>query len=287
MSTTLRLTVAGKTFELSADRPWPLSSSYGRFMSTETPLWRMEVYETHDSMGDGRTVGEFRGVGAIHQFGPTRYGVQFGDTRNAAFVGFDLGTGQVIYRADARHPAPRLLDFVLNQVARTFFIDRNKDALLVHAAGVLDGDVALAFVGHSGAGKSTLARLFKESGATAILNDDTIVLRRAEQGLQLSGTPWTRWGERMCAPLSAPLGALVFIEHGPQNLLAPVSASHAVGTLMQEARGNWCPTDRMATLDVIDDLLKQVPTRRLAFVPQSSAVDFLRVQLVRPMRAAA
>jgi hypothetical protein len=149
----------------------------------------------------------------------------------------------------------------------------------VHGCGLSVGRDGVLFVGQSGAGKTTTARLWEREPDTRVLSDDRIILREQEGELRMYGTPWH--GEaRLAAAEWAPLRALWFLRHGPENRAAPLTAADAVARLMTCSFFPFYHPDALAfTLEFFDRLTRRVPCRELTFVPDGSAVTFVRERL--------
>jgi len=92
--------------------------------------------------------------------------------------------------------------------------DRN--AVLLHSAGVIFNGQGLLFVGHSSAGKSTIVTMLKNAACSGafdgtpldveILCDDRNILRRWPAGEQMHGT----WSHGDVSDVSAGFWAVVF-----------------------------------------------------------------------------
>ncbi len=96
----------------------------------------------------------------------------------------------------------------------------DRDAVIVHAAGVVMNGNGYLFVGHSEAGKTTTSRMFMDKGAT-LLCDDRIIVRKHKNGFRIHGT-WSHGDIRMVSSASAPLRAVFFLEKSPVNVLLPM-----------------------------------------------------------------
>ncbi len=81
------------------------------------------------------------------------------------------------------------------------------------------------FLGPDGAGKTTAATL---PPAGPILSDDQVVLRLEHDQFTAHGTPWGRW---VCPGLSAPVGALFFLEQAERFELVPLAPGGTLSAL--------------------------------------------------------
>lgn len=87
------------------------------------------------------------------------------------------------------------------------------------------------------------------------------------------GTPWH--GEAMYAsPNSAPLARILILEHGPGNVLTPLSPSQAVAELFARS---FVPFHRHEYVDsalaFLEEVVEAVPVYHFAFEPDQRAVD--------------
>jgi hypothetical protein len=88
--------------------------------------------------------------------------------------------------------------------------------MLVHACGVRHAEVAVVFPGPSGVGKTTVAR--KAPDADDVLSDELCVVRRADDGWRVHGTPF--WGDFARGGISMrswPLRAIAFLAQAPRD----------------------------------------------------------------------
>ncbi len=97
----------------------------------------------------------------------------------------------------------------------------DRDAVFLHAAGVVLGGEGYLFVGHSSAGKSTMCGMLQAAGGT-VLCDDRIVVRRHDDGYRIHGT-WSHGDVPDVSSASAPLKGIYFLEQAAENELIPMA----------------------------------------------------------------
>ncbi|HSS37661.1 MAG TPA: hypothetical protein VLT58_02725 [Polyangia bacterium] len=196
----------------------------------------------------------------------------------AAAFSEDFRQGVVTMRRDAF--AARLpvypLHYPLDELLMVHLLSRGL-GVEVHAAGVVlpDGRGWL-FVGVSGAGKSTLSRLWRAEPDVTVLSDERIVLRREGGGLRMYGTPWHGDGQ-IAEPGTAHLDRVFFLQHGPRNAVRPVPLTDAITRLFVCGFTPFHDAAGLAfSLAFLESVARDCPCQELAFVPDRSAVAFVR-----------
>jgi hypothetical protein len=105
--------------------------------------------------------------------------------------------------------------------------------MLVHSCGLRHAEVAVVFPGKSGAGKTTLAR--KALDADEVLSDEISIIRRADDGWRVHGTPF--WGDFARGGISMrswPLRTLAFLAQAPRDTvtMTPIVSAEATFRLL-------------------------------------------------------
>ena len=149
-----------------------------------------------------------------------------------------------------------------------------RQACLIHSAGLIFNGAGLLFVGHSEAGKSTMVKLLRDE--SEILCDDRIILRRWPDGIKIHGT-WSHGEIEDVSPASAPLRALLFLEKAPHNALVPMTPGEVARALPQYmikalAGRDWW----MKTLDLVEHVAREVPAYRVQFDKSGKIKQLLR-----------
>ncbi|MEW6734573.1 MAG: hypothetical protein AB1489_24825 [Acidobacteriota bacterium] len=167
------------------------------------------------------------------------------------------------------------LEYPLDELLIMNLLANGRGAEL-HACGLVDNGFGYLFIGHSGAGKTTTARLWMEQGDVEVLSDDRIILCEHENRIWMYGTPWHGEAE-LALSARAPLVRVFFISHGKDNEIKPLSISEAVAHFF--ACG-FPPFHSAAglnfTLAFFERLACTLPCYQLKFMPDNSAVMFLR-----------
>jgi len=98
-------------------------------------------------------------------------------------------------------------------------------AFCMHSASLLYEGKALVFSGPSGMGKSTHTAFWREAFSTEDINGDLNLLGQTPEGKYVVyGIPWCGTSERYRTG-TYPLGAIVLLGQGPENVMEEVSES--------------------------------------------------------------
>lgn len=166
---------------------------------------------------------------------------------------------------------------------RVLFVNITAQGLgvMLHACGVARDGKGYLFAGPSDAGKTTLSRLWARFSDATILGDECLILRRNEDRFWVYGTPWV--GEAgLYSPQGVPVEGLFFLHHASQNVLARTRLERAAEQLL--AQSILTPYDAAAVeygLDFCLSLVSEIPAHNFGFVPDESAVQFMRERLSR------
>lgn len=146
--------------------------------------------------------------------------------------------------------------------------------VLLHSAGLSDGESAWLLLGPSGAGKTTASRLCLAAGADVLSDDLNAVL----PGPVVARLPFTGdLGERQGEPGSYPLQAVLRLRQGPAESLAPLSPAAALAALTAAAPYvNRDPWRREPLLAALERLARAVPAWELTFSPGADLWSILR-----------
>jgi hypothetical protein len=143
--------------------------------------------------------------------------------------------------------------------------------IMIHASGVNHAGHGYIFSGVSGKGKSTIARLWDDSGAK-VIHDDRLILRNTNGGYRMFNTPVYLNDE----PRESVLNKIFIIEHGLENSLIPLKGANAVTQVMANCiQHNWGADIIARLLGSISIMCGTIPTSKLFFVPDRSAIDLI------------
>ena len=105
-------------------------------------------------------------------------------------------------------------------------------AMLVHSSAILYKGKAYLFSAESGVGKSTHTALWRKAFGDDVkmINDDKPVVRIFDNKAVAYGTPFDG-GSGIANNISAPLGAIVFIERGESNIIRKAETNEIIKRL--------------------------------------------------------
>ena len=202
---------------------------------------------------------------------------------------WDPRTGTGLVRQNAN---PYSLDSVLRILHSLILAKRG--GFLLHAASAICDGRAYLFSGVSGAGKTTMTRIATDD--VTLLTDEISYVRpenarpknaRPENarpdvhvdrsGYRAFGTPFAGELAKAGENTSAPIGALFFLEKGPENRIDELSSAEAIRRLMRNilffAEDPTLAEELLATACAFTASL---PIRRLTFYPDSQVWDEVR-----------
>lgn len=131
--------------------------------------------------------------------------------------------------------------------------------LLMHASCVEKDGFAYLFSAKSGTGKSTHTNLWRKAFPDCrILNDDKPAVRKIDGTFCACGTPFSGKFD-ISVNAQSPVRALVFLERGAQNSIQPIPAAKAIPLFLSQTLRPPKKEDMAQMLDLLGDLLENVP----------------------------
>ncbi|MGA9527591.1 MAG: hypothetical protein WBS24_05705 [Terriglobales bacterium] len=188
---------------------------------------------------------------------------------------WDPRTGKGLVRQNAN---PYSLDSVLRIVHSLILAERG--GFLLHAASAICDGRAYLFSGVSGAGKTTMTRLAPPD--VMLLSDEISYIRPCNPrndnaAYQAFGTPFAGELAKAGENTKAGIGALFFLEHGPENRIDKMLPAEAVRRLMRNIL--FFANDPALVEKLLAsacDFVAGTPIRRLTFYPDSKVWDEVR-----------
>jgi len=195
--------------------------------------------------------------------------------RDLRFASLDLDPSLV--RGRPVYP----LDYPLDEVLLGLLIAK-RGGVEFHCAGIIDEhENGHLFVAQSETGKTTTANLWlAEVPGCEVISDDRVIIRQdLSIQPQMFGTPWH--GDGMLASArSVNLQSITLLRQSPENQYRVLSGAEATARLLTCCFPPFYDPDAMGrTIDEIQQLTTKVRVGELGFVPNASAVHFVRERL--------
>jgi hypothetical protein len=148
--------------------------------------------------------------------------------------------------------------------------------VMFHSAGVIHRGQGYLFAAHGGGGKTTTANLWQGQPDVRVINDDKVIVRKVDGEFRMYGTPWPGQGGMALAE-DAPLKRVFILKQAPENSVTDLSFAQASALLLARSfTPLWNAGGIAYTLQFLDELCQAVPCQELSFLPDSSAVEFVR-----------
>ena len=265
------MTVGGLGFSVQApDEAWlaALAPLYGEFPLEGEPDWQVTL--AHDADLTSAEQPWIEHTGSITRF------------RVESYAGWiDIERREIFVRTSSLALAPAAIERTIAYACMQM-LPRERNSVLLHAAGILWQGRGLVVSGHSGAGKTTVSRLLLGYGE--LLNDEMVIVDLSGERTMLLSTPFL--GRKTPPELArrinraVPVDALLLLAHSPGFELIRLSPSEAV---MELLRTDITAVERMTSAEiwmaVVEQLVRSVPVYQLHFRPTTELWDFLAVAL--------
>lgn len=151
------------------------------------------------------------------------------------------------------------------------------NGMLLHSSAVCVDKTAYLFSADSGVGKSTHTQLWQKYFGierAKIINDDKPALRLfdGKKGVTVFGTPWSGKTDKNIN-MSAPLGAIIFIERSADNYIEKITPKQAIPLIMAQTLRAADKTNALKQLSLLDAILACAPVYRLGCSISLAAVE--------------
>lgn len=154
-----------------------------------------------------------------------------------------------------------------------------RDSLILHCSCLRYRGQAILFSGPSGIGKSTQANLWRTYRGAEIMNGDRALLRRSAGKWIACGWP-VCGSSGICRLGDAPIRSIVMLEQGARNHSERLPPVRAFSLLYGQTTINrWNPNAVTHSIDLIENLITEVPVYQLTCTPTEAAVDCLESAL--------
>lgn len=129
-------------------------------------------------------------------------------------------------RITASSPPESLVSFPLLSLM-LYYQTTVHDAIYLHGSAVIDKGFARIFTAKSGVGKTTMAQTWQQHGYP-LINDDRLMLRITNEGVQVHNTPMVYTTN----PVSAPLSTIYLLRQAPLLKIQPLNGVKAVSNVL-------------------------------------------------------
>ena len=146
--------------------------------------------------------------------------------------------------------------------------------IMLHSSAIIYNGRGLAFSAPSGTGKSTHTALWNEKFKEncAILNDDKPVIKKENGCYYIYGTPWSGKSD-ININAKAPLDAIVLLERGEKDEILSCDKNIALKKILEATVHPKNLELLNLSLEIIEDILKNVKIYTLKCTPKMSAVE--------------
>lgn len=152
------------------------------------------------------------------------------------------------------------------------YLAQKHHMVALHSASILYRGKAWLFSGRSGTGKSTHTNLWKELLQVPVINGDLNLISTNETKPVIHGIPWCGTSG-ISDTRSYPLGGIVLLKQDFRDYCIPLSADQKELYVMQRLISPVLTEDMFDdNLDIVRQLIPQIPVFRLACTKEPSAV---------------
>lgn len=138
------------------------------------------------------------------------------------------------------------------------------NGLMLHSSAVVVDGKAYLFAADPGTGKSTHTSLWLNhfGNRAFILNDDKPAIRLEDGKWYAYGTPWSGKND-ISKNCRAELGGIAILERSENNTIVPFSGTDAIFAIFSQVNRTKEANDRLKLLELLDQLITQVPVWKL------------------------
>lgn len=154
-----------------------------------------------------------------------------------------------------------------------------ENAFLLHASYVIHDGKAIVFTAPSGTGKSTQADLWAKYEGAEIVNGDRTLIMYDDGEWYACGFPVCGSSE-FCLNKTTKLGAVISLKQAPGNAARNLSPIEALRNIYSQTFvNNWDKEDGNLALNLVSQLIAEVPVLEYACKKEADAVQYLKRKL--------
>lgn len=156
-----------------------------------------------------------------------------------------------------------------------------KNAFILHSSFVKWNNKGILFSAPSGTGKSTQADLWEKYENAEIINGDKAGIRKIDNKWMAYGLPFAG-SSAIFKNKKAEIDRIIVLKKGKENKLTKLSPREAFIKIYSETTVHtWDKEFQENIANMITDLVQSVPVYQYECLPDKSAVDFLKQQIVK------
>ncbi len=165
-----------------------------------------------------------------------------------------------------------------------FMLERrliNYDSLILHCAYLKYNDEAILFSAPSETGKTTQAKLWEQYTDARQVNGDRGLLQKKDNQWYVRGWPVCGTSE-ICHNEDTPIKAIVMLSQEKENKVEILNPMTAFKLLYSQVTINkWNKLSQIKAMDLVEELMKDIPIYHLGCTISKEAVDVLKDELYK------
>lgn len=156
-----------------------------------------------------------------------------------------------------------------------------KNAFILHSSFIKWNNKGILFSAPSGTGKSTQADLWNKYENAEIINGDKAGIRKIDNKWMAYGLPFAG-SSAIFKNKKAEIDRIIVLKKGKENKLTKLSPREAFIKIYSETTVHtWDKEFQENIANMITDLVQSVPVYQYECLPDKSAVDFLKQQIIK------
>lgn len=155
------------------------------------------------------------------------------------------------------------------------------NVLFMHASQVSINEIGIVFAAPSGVGKTTQAKLWAKYKSAKLLCNDRTLIRKIDHNWKTYGYP-IDGSDPVCSGERKKLGCIVMLKQNVINQVVRLKPAKAVTLLMgQLVIDEWKMEARTKAIDLLLNLVSEIPVYQLECTPDFRSVDCLAEKLIK------
>lgn len=143
---------------------------------------------------------------------------------------------------------------------------------ILHASYIEWNGKAILFTAPSETGKSTQAELWRKHRDARIINGDRAVIRMVDGKAYAAGIPFAG-SSVYCENATLPIAAIVYLKQAKTTTIQPMKGINAFQKIFEGVTvNNWNKEDLNKVIDLVGNVIRQVPVYELSCTPDESAI---------------